>query len=297
MGERIDRARNWLEKHPGDTLTHQAFRLLGMAWAGSESDVLEAGMMDLSDIQNPDGGWSQLEKLPSDAWATGLVLFALQTAGINVLGDVYDRGVQFLLNTQFEDGSWFVHSRSDPSLPHFDTQFPFGRHQWISADGTALAAASLALSLDPISDQEIRKPQTVEEIYSRYLEQESSKSAPNDLSFEFGQERTVDFERDIAPILESSCLDCHDDEMKEGDFKTTDRSSIINGGRSGRAAIHLGRGTESLLIRHVTDQIEDMEMPPLAKRNSYPKLTPEEVTKLITWIDEGADWPEGVVIE
>ncbi len=49
--------------------------------------------------------------------------------------------------------------------------------------------------------------------------------------------------------------------------------------------------------RHVTDQVEDMEMPPLKKRKSYPALTPEQVQTLSTWINEGAEWPDGVSLE
>ena len=39
-----------------------------------------------------------------------------------------------------------------------------------------------------------------------------------------------------------------------------------------------------------------MEMPPLHERDTYPRLTNEQVKTLITWIDEGAVWPEGVVL-
>ena len=58
-----------------------------------------------------------------------------------------------------------------------------------------------------------------------------------------------------------------------------------------------GRGAESQLICHVTDQIEDMEMPPLAKRKRYPALSQGQVKTLTTWIDEGAEWREGVSLE
>jgi hypothetical protein len=38
-------------------------------------------------------------------------------------------------------------------------------------------------------------------------------------------------------------------------------------------------------------------MPPLNKRKTYPALTPEPVHTLITWINEGAEWPDGVSLE
>ena len=34
--------------------------------------------------QKPDGGWSQLDSLPTDAYATGMSLYALHEAGISV---------------------------------------------------------------------------------------------------------------------------------------------------------------------------------------------------------------------
>jgi hypothetical protein len=71
----------------------------------------------------------------------------------------------------------------------------------------------------------------------------------------------------------------------------------MKGGQSGDSPVYLGHGDESQLIRHVTDQVEDMEMPPLARRRAYPSLTSGQVQTLITWINEGAEWPEGVRLE
>lgn len=84
--------------------------------------------------------------------------------------------------------------------------------------------------------------------------------------------------------------------LKKGDFAMTDRHSFLKGGW-GRLPVVPGRGADSQLIRHVTDQIEDMEMPPLSKRKSYPKLTQADVQKLVTWIDEGVEWPSNLTLE
>jgi hypothetical protein len=40
----------------------------------------------------------------------------------------------------------------------------------------------------------------------------------------------------------------------------------------------------------VTDQLEDLEMPPPSKRKNYPALTADEVRLLKMWIDEGLEW-------
>ena len=51
------------------------------------------------------------------------------------------------MSTQYPDGSWFVRTRSFPVQPYFESGFPFGRHQWISAAGTAWAARAIAVTL------------------------------------------------------------------------------------------------------------------------------------------------------
>jgi len=55
----------------------------------------------------------------------------------------YKRGVQFLLNTQLEDGSWYVKTRSIPIMPYFESDFPHGRDQFISAAATNWATLAL----------------------------------------------------------------------------------------------------------------------------------------------------------
>jgi len=94
--------------------------------------------------QRPDGGWAQFPGLASDAWATGQSLVALKQAGaVTVNDEVYQHGVAFLLRTQFDDGSWFVRSRTWPFQPYFHSGFPHGKDQWISAAGTAWSALAL----------------------------------------------------------------------------------------------------------------------------------------------------------
>lgn len=96
-------------------------------------------------LQRPDGGWAQLPSLPSDAYATGQVLVALNQAHLLATSaPAYQRGVQFLLQTQTADGSWYVKSRALPIQPFFESGFPYGRDQWISAAATNWATMALA---------------------------------------------------------------------------------------------------------------------------------------------------------
>ena len=125
-------------------------RLLGLVGTGlSGSDLVET-IQEIVGQQNGAGGWSQLPTLDPDAYATGLSLFALKSAGMPVTDPVYEAGVAFLLGSQYQDGAWFVRTRAFPLQPYFESGFPFGRHQWISAAGTAWAAIAIAETLADI---------------------------------------------------------------------------------------------------------------------------------------------------
>ncbi|HEU4387214.1 MAG TPA: c-type cytochrome domain-containing protein, partial [Blastocatellia bacterium] len=101
---------------------------------------------------------------------------------------------------------------------------------------------------------------------------------------------TVDFARDVAPLLERSCAACHGGEKKKGGFSIASREAMIRGGQSREPALRPGISAESKLIQMVSDRVEDLEMPPLAKRNKYPALTREQIDLLKTWIDKGLPW-------
>ena len=103
-------------------------------------------MRELLAKQHPDGGWSDLETMESSAYATGKSLVALQTAGLPASDAAYRRAVKFLLNTQQEDGSWYVKTRAMAFQPYFDAGFPHGFDQWISAAGTSWSTMALTLA-------------------------------------------------------------------------------------------------------------------------------------------------------
>jgi hypothetical protein len=95
--------------------------------------------------QRSDGGWSQTPSLATDAYATGQALMALQESGAVKPSDAAcERASQFLLKTQLADGSWYVRSRAVPLQPYFESDFPHGHDQWISAAATAWATRSLS---------------------------------------------------------------------------------------------------------------------------------------------------------
>lgn len=146
--KRTQIARSWLAKaHPADT-EDRVFRLWGLKYAGASPGEIHSAVDDLRKTQRVDGGWSQTERLESDAYATGSALVALHQAGGLTTDDlVYRRGVAFLLRTQKPDGTWFVTSRSHAFQPYFESGFPYAKNQFIAAAASAWSAAALALSL------------------------------------------------------------------------------------------------------------------------------------------------------
>ena len=143
--EAIRRGVAWLQRSDAATTEDRAFQLLGLQWAGGSREAARKLAGELLAMQRSDGGWGQLATLPSDAYATGQALVALAESGtLPVTSPAYRRGVQFLLNSQLEDGSWYVRSRALPIQPHFDSDFPHGKDQFISAAATNWAAMALA---------------------------------------------------------------------------------------------------------------------------------------------------------
>ena len=146
----LARAAAWLEAAKPATTQDRAFRLMGLAWASASASSIAAAAKELAAAQRADGGWSQLATMGSDAYATGEALYALNAAGnMAATHPVYRKGVKYLLRTQGADGSWHVASRSIWIQPYFESGFPYGHDQWISAAGTGWAAMALSLTVEP----------------------------------------------------------------------------------------------------------------------------------------------------
>jgi hypothetical protein len=67
-------------------------------------------------------------------------------------GAAYRGGISFLLKTQFDDGSWHVASRSHPTQIYFESGFPYGPDQFISAAATNWATLALIRSRQPAAN-------------------------------------------------------------------------------------------------------------------------------------------------
>ncbi|HEU0106659.1 MAG TPA: DUF1549 domain-containing protein, partial [Vicinamibacteria bacterium] len=101
----------------------------------------------------------------------------------------------------------------------------------------------------------------------------------------------VDFARDIQPILAASCVRCHGPRKTEGDLRLDTREGLHKGGDSG-AVVVSGDGKGSLLYQLLVATDPDKRMP----RRRRP-LAPAQIEAVRQWIDQGAPWPEGAVVQ
>src|SRR5581483_5060316 len=130
---RIWKAARWLATAIPASTEDENMRLLGLAWAKADAHFVRCAAQRLLNEQRADGGWAQLPTLGSDAYATGETLYALHEAGMLTVKDAaWKRGVEYLLRTQQQDGTWHVKTRSYPFQPYFESGFPHGPDQWIS---------------------------------------------------------------------------------------------------------------------------------------------------------------------
>ncbi len=100
--------------------------------------------------------------------------------------------------------------------------------------------------------------------------------------------RLVHFREQVRPILLQHCLRCHrpDRVKRSGGLDQTTIAGILAGGYSGPAIVP-GQPDESLLIKAVRWEIEDLEMPA-----GKDKLSDEDIATLEQWIAQGAVWED-----
>jgi N-acyl-D-amino-acid deacylase len=148
IATRATAVKQWLESaNVGDT-EDQVFRLRLAHELKLPPDKVDRFVQKLLSEQDSDGGWAQKPGMKPDAYATGSVLVALHEAGgLRCQHSTWQRGLGYLLRTQMPDGSWHVVSRAKPLMEYFDSGFPHGKDQFISAYATGWATEALLISL------------------------------------------------------------------------------------------------------------------------------------------------------
>jgi hypothetical protein len=100
--------------------------------------------------------------------------------------------------------------------------------------------------------------------------------------------KTVEYNRDVRPILSDKCFACHgaDAGTREAGLRLDTPDSLI-ASDNGMAAIVAGRSAESLMIERILSEDADLKMPPTHLNKA---LTLEEIEVLRKWIDQGAKY-------
>lgn len=107
--------------------------------------------------------------------------------------------------------------------------------------------------------------------------------------FEFLKNEPVDFVGDVKPILESRCLECHHSRYVVAGLNLETKKLAMKGGRSGPVIVP-GAPHQSLLYKVLLLGHENpVAMPPTPER-----LEREQEQIIHDWIQQGADWPDGV---
>jgi hypothetical protein len=110
-----ERGLAWIASHEPETTQDKIFKIISLMHYGTPEQKRSAWSVveTLSTEQQDDGGWKENAAAPgSNAIATGQVLYSFKQAGISIHGDMFRRGVDFLLGHQSKDpaalanGSW-----------------------------------------------------------------------------------------------------------------------------------------------------------------------------------------------
>ena len=97
---------------------------------------------------------------------------------------------------------------------------------------------------------------------------------------------SVDFQRDVYPILKANCIACHNKTTTKADLNMETPELMKKGGESGPGIVP-GKGADSIILQagaHTWDSI----MPPKGNKVGAVNLTSQELGVLKAWIDQGA---------
>lgn len=98
------------------------------------------------------------------------------------------------------------------------------------------------------------------------------------------------FTKSVQPILTDRCVSCHGAAKQKGKLRLDSLEAVLKGGKGGAAAVS-GKPDESLMIKAIRYQDEDLKMPPKGK-----KLSDDETKVLVDWVKRGMPWPDSAKI-
>jgi ankyrin repeat protein len=147
LDEKLRPARQWLLNVNARSAEDRAMKVMGLVWSKAAKKDVDTLVRQILDSQSKDGGWAQRDDMEPDAYATGILLYALHLAGVPATDDAYLKGVHYLMRNQYQDGSWLVKTRAYPTQIYFESGYPFGNNQFISAGAASWSALAVAYTL------------------------------------------------------------------------------------------------------------------------------------------------------
>ena len=94
----------------------------------------------------------------------------------------------------------------------------------------------------------------------------------------------VDFWKEIMPVFQASCIECHGPTRRSSGFRVDQREDFFSP-RGGAPLVVPGDAAGSRLLDIVSGKQPGM------KAAAAHRLPPDEIQLLKTWIESGADWP------
>lgn len=101
----------------------------------------------------------------------------------------------------------------------------------------------------------------------------------------------VDFAKDIQPILKERCLGCHGPQKQKGKLRLDSKEAAFK--QSDEPIIAPGHADQSELYRRITLPKGDDDLMPAEGE----PLTKAQIELIKAWIEEGAPWPDGLVLQ
>lgn len=100
---------------------------------------------------------------------------------------------------------------------------------------------------------------------------------------------SLDFQRDVRPILSNHCYHCHgpDEQARKGKLRLDIREDALKAGKSGELAVIPGKADQSEVIKRIFSHDEDELMPPVQSKKP---ITDAQKEILKRWVTEGAEY-------
>ena len=98
----------------------------------------------------------------------------------------------------------------------------------------------------------------------------------------------VDFVREVRLLFERHCYECHGAKKQKSGLRLDVKAAALKGGDNHGPDIIAGNAKKSPLMHFLLTDDEDEQMPPKGK------LGASDIETLQRWINEGANWPDGV---